>query len=258
MSRVVAYSMAAALLLGPMVFAQGQSSQNQSPQNQPSKNQSSKDQSSKDQSPGPPASSTSDNPDDLLNSPMTPPRSTDEGAKTEPQTKTDQTSKPAGEEFPFPEEEEKGNYSSSKDTQGDLSAPANDASHPGADVPVELPKDPNGDITEVQPWNPHEADKDVEVGIFYFNRWNYKAAEARFRDALKWDRNHAEANYRLATVLEKENRHPEAAIYYEAYLKILPQGHFAGESRKALSRIDSGNAEGKKNGTEKAATSPPS
>jgi tetratricopeptide (TPR) repeat protein len=188
---------------------------------------------------------------------MTPPRSTTE-SKQDPQSKGDQTSKPAGEEFPFPEEEEKGNYSSSKDTQGDLSAPAKDASHPGADVPVDIPKDANGDVTELQQWNPHEADKDVEVGVFYLKRWNYKAAELRFRDALKWDRNHAEANYRLAATLDKEGRHSEAAIYYEAYLKILPKGQFAGESRKALTRIDSDAGDKKSRDKKTASTSPPS
>jgi tetratricopeptide (TPR) repeat protein len=183
---------------------------------------------------------------------MTPPRS-DTKAKPAEQP----ADKTTNNEFPFPEEEEKGNYSSSKDTQGDLTPPSNDSSHPGADVPVELPKDPNGDVVEMKPWNPHEADKDVEVGTYYFRRSNYKAAEARFRDALQWDRKHAEANYRLAEVLNKEGKRQEAAIYYEAYLKILPSGQFAGESRKALSRIDASD-DSKKSRGKKATTSPSS
>jgi TolA-binding protein len=184
---------------------------------------------------------------------MTPPRSDTPAAK--PDAKAGDNATPN--DFPFPEEEEKGNYSSSKDTQGDLAPPANDASHPGADVPVTLPADSNGDVTEMKPWNPHEADKDVEVGTFYFKRGNYRAAEVRFRDALQWDRKDAEANYRLAEVLDKQGKKQEAAIYYEAYLKILPSGQFAGESRKALSRIDATD-DAKKSRGKKTPTSPSS
>lgn len=156
--------------------------------------------------------------------------------------------KPA-EEFPFPEDREKGNYSSSKDSQGDLNPPSND--HPGN---VNIPPD---DVTEVKPWNPHEADKDVEVGVFYFHRGNYRAAEARFRDALHWMENNAEANYRLASVLEKEGKGLQAHQYYEAYLKILPNGPFASDSKKALARLDAED-EGSKKPRKRAATSPPS
>jgi tetratricopeptide (TPR) repeat protein len=247
MNRVATLSLAALLTLGAGASAQSQS-QTQSPKPPPS----SSGQSAKPPA-NPPASSSSNDPDDLLNSPMTPPRSDTPAAKPaeRPEEKT------TNNDFPFPEDEEKGNYSSSKDTQGDLAPPSNDASHPGADVPVELPADPNADVVEMKPWNPHEADKDVEVGTYYFKRENYKAAEARFRDALQWDRNHAEANYRLAEVLNKEGKRQEAAIYYEAYLKILPSGQFAGESRKALSRIDATD-DAKKSRGKKAPTSPSS
>jgi len=209
-------------------------------------------QPSKQQPSNPPSSSSNGtSTDDILNAPMTPPRS-----DTPPEKPAaDKSNKSSTDEFPFPESEENpGSYSSSKDSRGDISPPANDASHPGADVKV----DPNDDVVEMKPWNPNEADKDVEVGTFYFRRGNYKAAEARFRDALKWMDNHAEANYRLATVLEKEGKHTEARQYYEAYLKILPKGEFAGDSRKALSRLNDANEDTRKNRSKKNATSPPS
>jgi len=109
----------------------------------------------------------------------------------------------------------------------------------------------------MKPWNPHTADKDVEVGVFYFKRYNYRAAEARFRDALYWQDNHAEATYRLAVVLEKEGKTGEAQQYYQSYLKILPQGEFASDSKKALARLNATN-EGQKKIPKKPATSPPS
>ena len=178
-----------------------------------------------------PKAQSSDDPDNLLNSPMTPPGS----------------DKPAPEQFPFPESEEKGSYSSSKDTQGDISAPRGDSLHPGAEI-----GDAANDVQETKPWNPHKADKDIEVGTFYFKRSNYRAAESRYRSALKWQDNNAEAMYRLGATLQKEGRLLEAQMYYQNYLKILPRGEFAADSKKQIEKID--NTEQKK--TEKASTSP--
>lgn len=186
----------------------------------------------KQQKPTQPKAQSSDDPDDLLNSPMTPPGS----------------DKPASEQFPFPEDQETGSYSSSKDTQGDLSPPRGDSLHPGADI-----GNTANDVQETRPWDPHRADKDVEVGTFYLKRGNYKAAESRYRSALKWQDNHAEATYRLGETLQKEGRLLEAEMYYQNYLKILPHGEFAAESKKQIDKIN--NKEEKK-AAEKAPTSP--
>jgi tetratricopeptide (TPR) repeat protein len=184
----------------------------------------------------PPTSPTDDNPDDILNSPMTPPRSD----RPTPNS---------------PESEDPHSYSSSKDSSGDITPPPDDATHPGSeDVPVI----PSEGVTEMKPWDPHAADKDVEVGLFYFKRSNYRAAEARFRDALYWQDNHAEATYRLAAVLEKERKNAEAQQYYRSYLKILPDGEFAADSKRALERLGTASEGQKKTQSKKAAISPPS
>jgi len=176
----------------------------------------------------PPTTPTGQNPDDILNAPMTPPRSDSPG------------------------NEAPGSYSTSKD-RVDISPPEDDSKHPGGDIEIA----PSDDVMETKPWDPHEADKDVEVGMFYFKRSNYRAAELRFRDALHWQDNHAEATYRLAAVLEKEGQLPEARQKYEIYLKILPKGEFAPDAKKALERLNSSN-EGNKKPQKKAVTSPPS
>lgn len=124
------------------------------------------------------------------------------------------------------------NESSSKDRTVDISPPPNDAKdHPEADI------EPADGITEMKPWDPHQADKDIEVGIYYFKEGNYKAAESRFRGALHWQDNNAEAKFRLAQTLDKTGRAYEARRYYEAYLKILPTGEFAKDAKKALGRL---------------------
>jgi len=128
--------------------------------------------------------------------------------------------------------------SSSKDTRIDLSPPANDQkNHPLSSTTVDDDNDANSDVDELQPWDPHKAEKDVEVGDFYFKRQNYKAAIARYKDALIYKSNDAIAEYRLAESLDKSGSPQEAVDHYKAYLKILPDGHDAKDAKKALERL---------------------
>ena len=126
--------------------------------------------------------------------------------------------------------------SSSKDTQIDLSPPEGDAkAHPHSAEALE--DEGSGEVSEFHAWDPHKAAKDVEVGDFYFKRKNYKAAEDRYREALLYKDNDAVATYRLAVCLEKMGRPDEARTEFESYLKILPHGPQAEESRKAIDRL---------------------
>ncbi len=130
--------------------------------------------------------------------------------------------------------------SSSKDTQVDLSAPTDDEkSHPKSSAAVtgaESSLAPGG-IAELQSWDPHKAAKDVEVGDFYFKRKNYRAAEDRYREALRYKDNDAVATIRLAVCLEKLGILDDARAEYESYLKILPHGPEAQEAQRALDRL---------------------
>jgi tetratricopeptide (TPR) repeat protein len=132
--------------------------------------------------------------------------------------------------------------SSSKDTQVDLSPPADDAkAHPqGAEAVSDAEAAEaahGGDVSEFHPWDPHKAAKDVEVGDFYFRRKNYIAAEDRYREALYFKDNDATATFRLAVCLEKMNRPEEARLEFESYLKILPYGPESHAAQKAIDRL---------------------
>jgi tetratricopeptide (TPR) repeat protein len=111
--------------------------------------------------------------------------------------------------------------SSSRDTKGKLGG-----------VP------PGGDVSEMHPFDPHKAAKDIEVGEFYLKRGNYKAAISRFRGALESKPNDALATFRLAEALEKDNQLAEASKYYSLYLDILPNGELAPMAREALERLE--------------------
>ena len=103
--------------------------------------------------------------------------------------------------------------------------------------PIVAPEEPDDSVTELHSWDPHKAQKNVEVGDFYFKRQNYRAALSRYCEALSYKPNDAVATFRIAESLEKSGDLTGARAYYEAYLKILPGGPFAGQSKKSLDRI---------------------
>jgi len=128
--------------------------------------------------------------------------------------------------------------SSSKDTRIDISPPKDDVKdHPNSTVPSTDSEETPSDTEELHPWDPHKAAKDIEVGDYYFKRKNYRGALERYKDALIYKPNDAVANFRLAECEEKIGNSADAAQYYEAYLKILPEGPFAADARKALDRL---------------------
>src|SRR5580693_8559723 len=130
--------------------------------------------------------------------------------------------------------------SSSKDSQIDLSPPANDdRAHPHGGEAVTDAKIAAGDsdVNEMHPWDPHRAAKDIEVGDFYFKRKNYHAAEDRYREALRYKDNDAIATIRLAVCLEKLGILDDARAEYESYLRILPHGPQAAEAQTGIDRL---------------------
>jgi tetratricopeptide (TPR) repeat protein len=136
--------------------------------------------------------------------------------------------------------------SSSKETQIDSSAPADDAkTHPrSSDVLMDAGSGASGgsSVGEFHSWDPHKAAKSVEVGDYYFKRKNYRAAESRYREALSYKDNDAIATFRLAVCLEKLDQPEDARAEYESYLKILPHGPQAEEAQKAIERLKSAEA----------------
>jgi tetratricopeptide (TPR) repeat protein len=147
--------------------------------------------------------------------------------------------------------------SSSRDTRVDISPPKDDSkNHPNSGVVETNPEDEpeGGDVTEMHPWNPYRAMKDDEVGEFYMKRKNYRAALARYQDALIWKEKDAVANFRMAQCYEKLDQPADAIPHYEEYLKILPDGPYAKEARKALEKLKA--AETKNETSEKAQAKP--
>ena len=145
----------------------------------------------------------------------------------------DSTSKP-----PDPDAQE----SSSRDTRTDTTPPKDDAkSHPNSSAAVaDLENNPAADTSDVQefhPWNPMKANKDIQVGDYYFKRKNYKAALDRYKEALYYKNNDAVASFRIAVCQEKLGDKAEARKYFEQYLKILPEGPLAKDAHASLAKL---------------------
>jgi tetratricopeptide (TPR) repeat protein len=161
-------------------------------------------------------------------------------AQQQPQPDQDQQEQPGQNQAPprsTPATE--AGESSSRDTRVDISPPKDDAkNHPNSGVVETNPEDePEADVQEMHPWNPYRAMKDDEVGDYYFKRKSYKAALARYQDALIWKEKDAVANFRMAQCYEKLDQPDQAIPHYEEYLKILPDGPYAKEARKALQKL---------------------
>jgi tetratricopeptide (TPR) repeat protein len=134
--------------------------------------------------------------------------------------------------------------SSSRDTRVDLSPPKDDAKdHPHSGVtPSDTEAETPADVQEMHPFNPYRALKDDEVGDYYMKRKSYKAALARYQDALVWKDNDAVANFRMAQCYEKLDQPDEALAHYQEYLKILPGGPFAKDAQKSLQKLKAAEA----------------
>ena len=129
-------------------------------------------------------------------------------------------------------------YHDGVDTTSDPGTPGESSSK---DTKINIPPTAGSaepEVQEAKPWDPHRADKNIEIGDYYFNLKNYRAAESRYREALEWKPGDAIATYKLGEVMEKEGNLTQARQNYEAYLKILPDGPLADKAKKALERIE--------------------
>jgi Tfp pilus assembly protein PilF len=133
---------------------------------------------------------------------------------------------PAGEAPPHSEQPNA--ESSSKQTQVDLSAPSAGG--------METEPEPAG-IGEFKKYDPHRADKDLEVAEYYAKQGNYRAALWRYQDALEYKPNDPEATFKLARAYERLGQPQPAARYIVLYLRLAPDGEFAAEAKKLQEKL---------------------
>jgi predicted Zn-dependent protease len=88
-------------------------------------------------------------------------------------------------------------------------------------------------------FNPVQSKREVEVGLQYFHKGNFKAAANRFTEATKWNDGNAEAWLRLAEAEEKEKNVKGEREALAKYLQLAPEAKNAGELKKKLAKLGS-------------------
>ncbi len=119
--------------------------------------------------------------------------------------------------------------SSSRETQIDLSAPANGYKHEGAEAAT--------GVGEFKKYDPHRADKDLEVAEYYAKQGNYRAALWRYQDALEYKPNDPTTTFKLAQAYAQLGRPQPAARYVTLYMRLAPDGEFVAEAKKMQEKL---------------------
>lgn len=86
-------------------------------------------------------------------------------------------------------------------------------------------------------FNPVQAQKELQVGNFYFKKGSFKAAAGRFQEATRWNPSFAEAYLRLGEAYEKLKDTDQARKAYEKFLELDPKSKMAEQVRKRLSQL---------------------
>ena len=92
-------------------------------------------------------------------------------------------------------------------------------------------------VHEMHKFDPHRADKDVEVGKYYLTEKNYKGAIMRFKDALLFKPGDVAATRMLGQAFETTGRYDEALELYENYMKDFGKGPFAQQAQEGMERL---------------------
>ena len=113
-----------------------------------------------------------------------------------------------------------------------------------AQTPAQRPPDsqlpPEEDAVEAPKeyvFNPVQSKREVEVGLQYFRKANFKAAAMRFTEATKWNDGNAEAWLHLAEAEAKKKNPKGEAAALEKYLQAAPEARNTTEVRKRLAKL---------------------
>ena len=79
--------------------------------------------------------------------------------------------------------------------------------------------------------------EDLDVGGFYLDKKNWKAAQARFASAFALDAENPDTVWGLAETERHLQLYKEAAEHYKLFLSYDPEGKRSREARKALAEV---------------------
>jgi tetratricopeptide (TPR) repeat protein len=104
---------------------------------------------------------------------------------------------------------------------------------------------PAPDATDEQPGKParnksrsENTREDIDVGTFYLQQKNWRAAQARFASAYAADKENPDAVWGLAEAERHLRMYKEADEHYKLFLTYDPTGPHGKAARKALEEVD--------------------
>lgn len=80
--------------------------------------------------------------------------------------------------------------------------------------------------------------EDLDVGSYYLDRKNWKAAQSRFASAFALDAENADAVWGLAEAERHLQLYKDSAEHYKLFLSYDPDGPHGREARKALEEVE--------------------
>jgi|SRR5271157_487205 len=86
-------------------------------------------------------------------------------------------------------------------------------------------------------FNPLQAEKELQIGNFYFKTGKYRSAAMRFTEATKWNEGSSDAWLRLGETEEKLKDSKAAKEAYTKYLALASDAKNAAEIRKKLQKL---------------------
>ncbi len=96
---------------------------------------------------------------------------------------------------------------------------------------------PAGNAEKAVSEDERQAAEDIQVGYYYLQDKNYRAAESRLREAVQLSPKSAAAFVGLAQAQQKLGKRDDARRNYEAYLALEPNGPDSEKVKKALAQL---------------------
>jgi tetratricopeptide (TPR) repeat protein len=81
------------------------------------------------------------------------------------------------------------------------------------------------------------ADVLYNQGVIAWNAGKAEEAQKFFQQVIAANPNHADAHYQYAMTLVNQNKLPEAAAEFEAYLKLAPEGQYAAQAKAIVAQL---------------------
>lgn len=114
-------------------------------------------------------------------------------------------------------------------------APPNSPPAPPAPQKQGQPQAPPPDDHKYDAFN---AEKDIEVGMFYMHKGDVDAAIPRFEDAAKLRPQYGKPRLLLAEAYERKHDTSMALKYYKEYLKVYPHAPDAKRIEKKIEKLE--------------------